>query len=89
MRRLPILLLVLVTLPAAAFDIEKWADDLANRQMEKWKREKLQAVTKARDPKDRLEAVEGLSYTDADALMALIPTPAPPTPPAQGGPKGP
>lgn len=71
MRRLSILLLVLVTFPAAAFDIEKWADDLSNRQMEKWKREKLQAVTKARDPKDRLEAVEGLSYADPDAVMAF------------------
>lgn len=68
MSRLPILLFALALLPAAAFDLEKWANDLANRQMEKWKRETLEQATKARDPEERLEAVRRLSYGDADSL---------------------
>ena len=66
-----ILVLALSALPAAAFDIEKWANDLANREMAKAKRETLQAVTRARDPKERMEAVNRLSSTDDDAVMAF------------------
>lgn len=51
--------------------LEKWVDDLTDRQMEKWKKEKLETAVKGRDPKARLEAVEGLSYTDADSLAAF------------------
>ena len=58
----------LAALPAAAFDLEKWVDDLANKQMDRWKREAMRDAVKAEDPKERLEALERLSYTDADAL---------------------
>jgi HEAT repeat protein len=68
MSRWPILFFAVALFPAAAFDLEKWADDLANRQMDKWKRETLQQATKARDPQERLEAVRRLSYADADSL---------------------
>lgn len=61
----------LAAAPAFAFDLEKWVDDLANRQMEKWKKEKLETAVKGRDAQERLEAVEGLSYTDDDALAAF------------------
>src|SRR5689334_14607845 len=61
----------LALLPAHAIDFEKWVDDLANRQMERWKREKIQTLARDRDPEARLEAVNGLSYTDADACMAF------------------
>jgi HEAT repeat protein/ankyrin repeat protein len=71
MFRSMILLLCLAVLPAAAFDLEKWVDDLANRQMESWKKESLETVVKGRDPKDRLEAIERLSYTDADAVAVF------------------
>src|SRR5436190_17915214 len=63
--------LSLAAAPALAIDLEKWVDDLANRQMEKWKKEKLETVVKGRDPKERQEALEGLSYTDDDALAAF------------------
>ena len=39
MIRFLLLAVVLAAVPARAFDIIKWADDLANRQMESWKRE--------------------------------------------------
>ena len=71
MFRIAVLVLSLAAAPALAFDLEKWADDLANRQMDKWKKEKLETAIKGRDPKARMEAVEGLSYTDADALAAF------------------
>ena len=71
MYRLLILVAALAALPAPAFDLEKWADGLVNRQMEKWKREKLETVIKGRDADERLKAVEGLSYTDDDALAAF------------------
>lgn len=68
MSRLPILFFAFALQPVSAFDLLKWADDLANRQMESWKRETIQAATNARDPDERLEAVRRLSYGDADAL---------------------
>lgn len=71
MLRILVLVFSLAAAPVLAFDLEKWADDLANRQMEKWKREKLETAVKGRDPKARLEAVEGLSYGDPDALAAF------------------
>jgi HEAT repeat protein len=71
MLRILVLVISLAAAPALAFDLEKWADDLANRQMEKWKKEKLETAVKGRDPKARLEAVEGLSYADPDALAAF------------------
>lgn len=64
-------LLLFAALPAAAFDVEKWLDDLTNRQMERWKREKIETALKGRDPEERLQAVEGLSYGDPDALVAF------------------
>jgi hypothetical protein len=75
MRRLCVLLLALATLPAFAFDLEKWADQLANKQMESWKREKLETIAKDPDPAARLKAVEGLSSSDADAVMAFAARP--------------
>lgn len=71
MPRLAILLLALATLPAFAFDLEKWADQLAKKEMEGWKREKLETIAKDPDPAARLKAVEALSSTDADAVMAF------------------
>ena len=71
MCRILILVAALATLPAAAFDLEKWVDDLANKQMEKWKKEQLETAIRGRNPDDRLKAVEGLSYNDADSLAAL------------------
>lgn len=71
MFRIPILLLALAALPAAAFDLIKWADELADRQMESWKKEAIETVLKGRDPKERLEAIERLSYADADAVAAF------------------
>ena len=66
-----IFLLGLAVLPAAAFDLEKWLDDLGNKQMERWKKEAMRDAVKARDPKERLEALERLSYTDADAVAVF------------------
>ena len=72
MLRILVLALSLAAAPALAQGLlEKWVDDLTNRQMEKWKKEKLETAIKGRDPKERLEAVEGLSYGDADALAAF------------------
>ncbi len=72
MLRILVLALSLAAAPALAQGfLEKWADDLANREMEKAKKEKLETAIKGRDPKARLEAVEGLSYTDADSLAAF------------------
>ena len=71
MLRLFVLVFALALLPARAFDFEKWVDDLANKQMERWKREKIQTLARDRDPAARLEALEGLSYTDADACIAF------------------
>lgn len=71
MFRFLVLACSLAAAPTLAFDLEKWADDLANRQMEKWKKERLETVIKGRDAKARLEAVEGLSYTDDDSLAAF------------------
>ena len=66
-----IFLLGLAILPAAAFDLEKWVDDLGNKQMERWKKEAMRDAVKARDPKDRLEALERLSYTDEEAVAVF------------------
>jgi HEAT repeat protein len=71
MSRLLILLFALALLPASAFDFEKWVDDLGNKQMERWKKEKIQTLARDRDPEARLEALNGLSYTDDDAVMAF------------------
>lgn len=57
--------------PAAAIDLEKWVEDLADKQMERWKKEAMRDAVKARDPKDRLEALERLPYTDADAVAVF------------------
>ena len=70
-RRLLILVFALAALPAPAFDLEKWADKLMDKQMESWKKEKIQTIAKGRDPKARLEAVEGLPVSDPDACMAF------------------
>jgi HEAT repeat protein len=71
MRRLPILIFALATLPAAAFDLEKWADKLISNQMESWKKEKIETIAKGEDPKARLEAVEGLPVNDPASCMAF------------------
>ena len=71
MFRTLILAVSLAALPAAAFDIIKWAEELGDKQMEKWRKEKLQTATKGRDPEERLKAVEGLPYTDPDACAAF------------------
>jgi hypothetical protein len=63
-----VFLLAFSVLPAAAFDIEKWAEELGNKQMERWKKEAMRDAVKARDPKERLEALERLPYTDADSV---------------------
>ena len=66
-----ILLLGFAILPAAAIDLEKWVEELGNKQMERWKKEAMRDAVKARDPKDRLEALERLPYTDADAVAVF------------------
>ena len=71
MLRSLVFLSAFAVLPAAAFDLEKWVDDLGNRQMERWKKEAMRDAVKARDPKDRLEALERLSYTDNDAVAVF------------------
>jgi HEAT repeat protein len=71
MLRTLVLAFSLAAAPALAFDLEKWADDLGNRQMDKWKKEKIETAIKGRDAKARLEAVETLSYADPDALAAF------------------
>jgi HEAT repeat protein len=71
MLRILLLAISLGTAPALAFDLHKWADELGNRQMERWKKEKLETAIKGRDAKARLEAVEGLSYGDDDAVAAF------------------
>ncbi len=71
MRRALILILALAALPAFALDLEKWADKLMDKQMASWKREKIETIAKDRDPKARLEAVEGLPVSDPDACMAF------------------
>jgi len=67
--------LSLAVTPSLALDLEKWVDDLANKQMERWKKEKLETAVKGRDPKERLEAVEGLSDTDdiPCSILFLLP----------------
>lgn len=71
MRRLPILVFALVAIQAAAFDLEKWADKLIDSQMADWKKEKIETIARGEDPKERLEAVEGLPVTDPDACVAF------------------
>ncbi len=63
--------MALAATPAFAIDLEKWATDLANREMERWQKEKLETAIKGRDPAARLKAVEGLSHHDADSLAAF------------------
>ncbi len=48
-----ILLLGFAMLPAAAFDLEKWVDDLANKQMERWKKEAMRDAVKGRDAREK------------------------------------
>jgi len=71
MYRSLILVAGLAALPAPAFDLEKWVDGLANRQMDKWKKEQIETAIKGRDADERLKAVEGLSYADEDSLAAI------------------
>ncbi|MGE5095172.1 MAG: HEAT repeat domain-containing protein [Betaproteobacteria bacterium] len=71
MPRALVLLLAFAALPAAAFDLGKWAEELADKQMESWKKEKIGTIAKDPDPKARLEAVEGLPSSDPDACMAF------------------
>jgi hypothetical protein len=67
MFRTLVFLLGFAALPAAAFDIEKWAEELGNKQMERWKKEAMRDAVQARDPKERLQALERLPYTDPEA----------------------
>ena len=71
MARLLVLVLALALVPAHAFDFEKWVDGLANRQMEAWKKESIQTLARDRDPEKRLEALERISYMDADGIVAI------------------
>jgi len=71
MSRTLLLVLAFAALPAAAFDLEKWADKLMDKQMASWKKEKIETIASDRDPKARLEAVEGLPVSDPDACMAF------------------
>lgn len=71
MSRALILVFGLAALPAAAFDLESWAEKLMDRQMESWKKDKIETIANDRDPKARLEAVQGLPSSDPDACMAF------------------
>jgi HEAT repeat protein len=71
MRRALIVAFTLAVLPAAAFDLGKWAEELADKQMESWKKEKIETIANDPDPKARLEAVNGLPSADPDACMAF------------------
>ena len=71
MLRSLLFLLGFTLLPAAAIDLEKWVEELGNKQMERWKKEAMRDAVKARDPKDRLEALERLPYTDTDAVAVF------------------
>jgi HEAT repeat protein len=71
MLRSLLFLLGFTLLPAAAFDLEKWVEDLGNKQMERWRKEAMRDAVKARDPKDRIEALERLPYTDADVIAVF------------------
>ena len=71
MARLLLVLFALAAAPACAFDFEKWVDGLASRQMEAWKKERIQTLARDRDPQKRLEALEGLSYNDDDGIVAI------------------
>src|SRR5687767_12168056 len=54
-----------------AFDFLKWVDEMTDKQMESWKKESIQTLARDRDPEKRLEALERLSYTDADSVAAF------------------
>lgn len=73
MSRMLVLALALALLAptALAFDLEKWADGLAKKQMEGWKRESMQTIAKDPDPEKRRKAVQGLPVTDPDSLAAF------------------
>jgi HEAT repeat protein len=71
MFRYAIPLLLVVALPAAAFDIEKWADDMVKREQAGWRNERLGQIQKDKDPKARAEAARGMSTSDPEELMAL------------------
>src|SRR6187401_1900633 len=71
MKRIAALVLAFAVLPAAAFDFLKWVDEMTDKQMESWKKESIQTLARHKNPEKRLEALERLSYGDADAVAAF------------------
>lgn len=69
--RLAPALVLLAALPAAAFDIEKWADDMVKRDQQEWRKERLEAITRGKDARERAEAARSMSTSDPEELMAL------------------
>ena len=72
MNRILMLVFAFAALSASAIDLEKWIDKQMDKQAESWKRDEIEKLSKARDPKDRIEAARWLSnQTDPDAVAAL------------------
>ncbi|HET9651526.1 MAG TPA: HEAT repeat domain-containing protein [Usitatibacter sp.] len=71
MSRALVFALAFAALPAAAFDLESWAEKLMDRQMESWKKDRIETIARDPDPRARLEAIEGLPSSDPDACMAF------------------
>ncbi|MEO7742972.1 MAG: HEAT repeat domain-containing protein [Usitatibacter sp.] len=72
MSRAILLLLVLVSFPASAIDLEKWVDKLGDKMMQDAEKEKLEALAKDRDPKERLEAAEWLGGRNELHIIAAL-----------------
>ena len=71
MFRVLILLLAIAAPPAAAFDLEKWADDLVKKEQAGWRNERMGKIQKDRDPKERAEAARSMSTSDPEELSLL------------------
>ena len=72
MSRILFLALALVSLSAAGFDLEKWADRLSDRMMKDAEREKVEALAKDPDPKERLEAARWISGRKEPVFIAAL-----------------
>ena len=72
MLRILLAALALAAIPAAAFDLEKWADKLGDRMIKGHERDQLEALFKSRDPKERLEAADWLAIRDGPHIIAAL-----------------